>query len=243
MTSAPVNDVVITLDTDWVPGFVIDDVLEKLEAWNIPATVFFTNEYSGTLPDCIEAGVHPNFFPGSTQGSDKKEVITYLKELFPDAVSVRTHRMYWESNLIQLFLDSGFLYDSSMTLPFHPNLQPTKDKGLIRFPCWWSDNFHIAEKIPFALEALTEKLAQPGLKVLNFHFSHVWMNLQTPEDWNSVRSGVSNGLQYAQPETLEKFKKKGPGIGTLFSQLLLMISKQEIIASNFKELVKEETEI
>ena len=70
------DSVVLTLDTDWAPDFVIDFVAKQLVAYQVRATWFVTHaspavERLSQHSDLFELGIHPNFLPGSTHGGWK----------------------------------------------------------------------------------------------------------------------------------------------------------------------------
>jgi len=86
------KEIAITLDVDWAPDFVIEDVAELLINSSVRATWFVTHASSAIddlrkRPDLFELGIHPNFLPGSTQGADVDSVLNHCMSLVPDAVS------------------------------------------------------------------------------------------------------------------------------------------------------------
>ena len=46
--------VCLSFDLDWVPDFIIDDLVKILNKYEIPATFFMTNPIGIDLPECIE---------------------------------------------------------------------------------------------------------------------------------------------------------------------------------------------
>jgi hypothetical protein len=233
------SEIVLTLDTDWAPGFVIEDVMTELDQHDVSATCFMTHEVDCAIPSKVEVGLHPNFLSNSTQGENKKAVLKGLKSVVPDAVSVRTHCLYWDSRLGSLFYDYGLKYDVSLCLPFHPFLGPTRIGKLMRILYWWSDNIHMENDMPFDSGALVEKARSPGYKVLNFHFSHIWLNCQSIEDWETARDSLGPSLSETRYEDWKKHRKTRPGIGTLFSDLLLYLSETASPTHTIREIMEE----
>ena len=100
-----VDELILTLDIDWAPDFVIDEVASLLKEKRVRATWFVTHESKaiGRLreePDLFELGIHPNFLPGSSQGSTPAEILTYMNSLVPDAISIRSHTVVQSGPLL-----------------------------------------------------------------------------------------------------------------------------------------------
>ena len=77
----------------------------------------------------------------------------------------------------------------------------------------WSDDKHIEMQKPFSIDQL--RLHVDGLKVLNFHPMHVFMNTMSQSHYEGFKR------HYLDPEALESFvNRTEDGMGTLFSSLL-----------------------
>ena len=101
------DDVLVTLDVDWAPDCVIDAVAALLIDANVRATWFITHESPALdrlrqRPDLFELGIHPNFFPGSTHGTDPKEILRHCMSLVPEAKSIRTHGLYQSGQIFEI---------------------------------------------------------------------------------------------------------------------------------------------
>ena len=117
---------VITLDTDWVPQYVLDVALEQLREYKLPATVFCTSPYV-FADDNIEPALHPNFFPGSSHGTTETECLGTVRAMYPLARGSRSHAYYWHSRMYALLTELGLNYDSSMLLPFQSHIIPNRN--------------------------------------------------------------------------------------------------------------------
>jgi hypothetical protein len=67
------NDVVLTIDTDWAPDCTIDFMAEQLIARQVRATWFVTHMSPAIArlkqyPKLFELGIHPNFSPARRMG-------------------------------------------------------------------------------------------------------------------------------------------------------------------------------
>lgn len=224
---------VITLDTDWVPQFVLDYALDTLSMAQLKSTVFCTEVYNGVAERGHEVALHPNLMSDSTQGDCEEDILSSLRSAMPDAVGVRTHRHYWHGGLLPLFKHHEIVYDSSLFMPLQPGLQPYTLMGIARFPVWWSDGLH------FDRGLLMDRfdppgLDQPGLKVLLFHPIHIYLNSDAAGYANKVL-GEIGGMDKATPSALESYRKKGPGMETVFRSALRLLATGDAQVRFLKE--------
>ena len=85
----------ITFDTDWAPDWMMNEIASILISNEVKSTWFVTHDspFLTVLrekPSLFEIGIHPNCFPGSTQGSNEDEILANLKKSAPEAISMRT---------------------------------------------------------------------------------------------------------------------------------------------------------
>lgn len=218
--------IVLTFDTDWCPEFVLEPVFATLKKHNLKGTIFCTNPISFKEDENIEFGIHPNFMPDSTQGKTEDEVLFYLKEAFPDAVSSRSHRLYWHSGLGKKLLNAKIQHDVSLCLPFQSHLKVFDSHGLYRCPYWYSDNLHVKDGLAFDKVDLPH-FDKPGLKIFGFHPIHIYCNLNDTKKYQTSMKEISN-LQSCDKQELAKHRQSGKGIGTFFQTLCEFLSQQKI---------------
>ena len=217
------SQIVITFDTDWVPQFVLDYVLQPLQDKGLPATIFCTGTY--TLPKTIERALHPNFMDESSLTPN--HVMDKLTHEIPNATGIRTHRFYWHSGFYHLFQNYGIHYDSSLLLPFQSHITPNFHNGLLRIPVWWSEAAHIHKGLSMKTFDLPG-IDTPGVKVLLFHPIHIYLNSHDPilTSQNLDRFGK---IERATPEMLNPLRNTTmPGIETLY------LSALKLLAQNFE---------
>ena len=103
--------ILITLDIDWAPDFIIKKVDEILKEKGVKATWFVTHNsaYLNNLAKNknYELGIHPNFLPNTTQGKTPKEILKKLKKIVPNSVSLRTHSLHQNAHLLSLYKNYG----------------------------------------------------------------------------------------------------------------------------------------
>lgn len=204
----------ITLDVDWARDEIISPVVEALEALGVKATFFATHDSAllkGLNASRFEVGLHPNF---NNSGGDFEGPVRRLKALYPRARGARSHSLYVSSLILQKYAESGIEYESNAHLPLHEGLHPVvRFKGLVSVPMYWADDTNFRLEGSFDLADL--RLESPGLKVLDFHPIHIFMNTSGEAHYEEYKS------HYQDPQRLVDFvNRKGPGVGTLFQSLL-----------------------
>lgn len=223
MTISPGDPILcVTSDTDWASDYCIADMLSVLKQMQIRATVFATHK-SEVLErfhteGLVEIGIHPNFMPGSTHGSDRNAVINYVVTLYPEAKCFRSHRFADDSLLARELIRRGIRYDSNVCVFLQPDLVPLfHATGLIRFPVFWEDDAHwdltgsdwdVCKYIPHFLT--------PGLKILNIHPFFFAANIPSGDYYQTVRSHITS----LDSNTAPRVRFAGEGTRTFVMQLL-----------------------
>lgn len=219
------NLICLTIDVEWACAEVLADVRRQLDDRNIRGTFFCTHPGVDVGPH--ERGLHPNFRrQGDTmkalgQQADDMPESTILRHVLetthtfcPEATGVRTHSLFYDSELMPIYQSLGLQYDSSYLLPFASHLAPVqKEHGVLEFPIYYMDDFDlVANATGFRIEAL--HLDRPGLKVFDFHPNMLFINAETRDRY--MRSKEF----YHQPEALMDMRFGGKGVRTLFAELL-----------------------
>lgn len=205
----------LTFDTDWVPQFILNDVLSQLQDAGLTGTFFCTGAYA-PFPPSMEAGIHPNFLGDSTMGGSEEECLAFIRRLYPQAIGSRSHCYYWHNRLRNLFLAQGLRYDSSQLLPLQPNLRPHSIFGLTHFPVWYSDGVHM--QLGAACNTFSpDGLWDPGLKVLLFHPLHIYLNSRSVQESKELLGGCE--VPFVTEELRTK-RRSGHGMRTLFQAAL-----------------------
>lgn len=183
-----------TVDVEWSPEWAIAATYELADRFEIPLTPFLTHE-SAYLRDRLrdpaargDVGLHPNFLPGSTHGRTVEEVVAAVCELWPDAISYRSHCFYDETRAMRAFEHRGFRYESNLCLFLQPQLAPLRSStSLTRLPVFWEDDFHVAHAIPWRLDVLRGALMTPGLKIFDMHPLRVALNSPDEQHYDRAR--------------------------------------------------------
>ena len=236
------ENIIITIDVDWAPDFMVRRVIEMLLEKNVKATWFVTNE-SETLNEIrkykenFEIGIHPNMLDGSTHGKTEDEVLSYMKSLAPEAVSMRTHGLYQTSNwLIKASKEYGIKIDVSLFLPRTHYLQPHVVKwhgiSLCRIPYFWEDDSEMSEEKPI-WNVEDGRLYGDGLKIFDFHPVHLILNTVNYEDYEKLKK-IKPLSEWNEDFVKEHFNE-GEGPLTLFKQLLDKIKGKGFLVKEIAE--------
>ena len=217
-------DPVITIDLDWAPDYMIEFVAETLIERGVRATWLVTHGSSAVdalrgRPDLFELGIHPNFLPESSHGNTPDEVIDHCLNLVPFARAVRTHGLVQSTNLLhELGRRDGLCVDLSLYLRHFPSAAPChfiyRTAHLLRLPHVWEDDLEMACRDPnWRLDSI---LQLEGLKILDFHPVHIFLNCPTGEAYNALRR-----LEVANPDAepaARALQRTGPGPATMFGE-------------------------
>jgi hypothetical protein len=228
----------VTLDVDWAPDCAIDFVAAELCRAGVPATWFVTHAAPAVgrlreVPALFELGIHPNFLPGSSHGSTVSAVLSHCMRLVPGARSMRTHSLVQSSPLLgQVVRETPITIDVSLLLPRHTGLQPVPmpfaERTLLRFPFCWEDDIEMAFATPDWAPLRVEQSG--GLRILNFHPIHIYLNSTTMAAYQALKAAVPN-IQAATPEQLAPFREPGQGTGWAFQELLRQLARGDEAAT------------
>jgi hypothetical protein len=210
-----------TGDLDWASESMIQNMLDLFSEFELPLTIFITHDsdvirrsYCGSKRGFI--GLHPNFFAGSTQGNEYKEIISNLLAIWPEAKCFRSHSHFDHYYITHEFSKRGFHYDSNICLHLQSNLVPLKHaSGLLRFPVFLQDNHYATREGIWDLSHIKNDLKKPGLKVFNFHPVHIALNTPNIEYYENLKEEAK--------ESWSELSYNGKGVKTFLMELLQYI--------------------
>ena len=132
----------------------------------------------------------------------------------PEAVGVRAHSLFQDSELLPVYSAAGLEYDSSCFLPLVAGLAPFwRGDSVLELPVYYMDHWDLREReTGFELAAL--RLDEPGLKILGFHPNLVYLNVATERQYEDAKE------RYHDPDWLQRRRHPGQGVRTLFLELL-----------------------
>jgi hypothetical protein len=226
------NEFILTFDLDWAADAAIDEVAELLIARGMKATWFVTHAGEAVdrlrrRPDLFELGVHPNFLPGSTHGATPEAVLEEVLRIVPEAVSFRPHSVVYSGRLLELIMTKTRLrIDSTFLLPGVEGIRPFVYRQfggeLTRVPFFWADDYELGQKLPDWNASRFFKVE--GLKVLDFHPTHVWLNSRSAAGYREMRTrGVAPASM--TPADGERLRSEGRGARTFLLEVLDQIER------------------
>ena len=216
----------ITFDIDWAPDCAILKCLELVEKANCKATFFATHNTSVNqeiLSRGHNLGIHPNFLPGSSQGSDVKAIVAECLTYAPDAWCMRSHSLVQSSPLLheiffnfpQLQLDVSLFMHRS---PFAHKVKWDFDGvSFDRLLYNWEDdaNFCAFEEDKYP------ELFYGDLTVFNFHPIHVFLNSSDGREYRQLKKEqFDKSLNTLSTEIVIKYKTLGIGTQNYLEEVL-----------------------
>lgn len=195
--------IIITFDHEWVPDPILQYSVDLLDEYGIPATFFMTNRTDVDMSR-HELAIHPNF-----RTLDLAQHVAEVHTLFPQATGSRSHSLFSSERLRPVYEDTGILYQSNYMMYLAPHIGPLPISGsTYEFPLFWMDYFYLEmeERPTFALDAFN--LGEPGLKVFDFHPSHIYLNTESlsryeaakehykdPDRWGALQNDNTRGIR------------------------------------------------
>lgn len=191
------RNIYLTFDIDWACDAVISFTLDIIEKENVAATIFITHDTPllGRMRENpnIELAVHPNFVPyGESYPTNMtfleygRERLLKLKELVPEATTLRAHGLTQNTRLLDIIKEFGYQRESNLllTLSSGLNIKPFYHwNGLLRVPYFWEDDIHCVEMQNGVYDSWDFEpfIYSNCLKIFDFHPIHVFLN--TEELW------------------------------------------------------------
>lgn len=215
--------VCFTLDIDWASEEFIAEAIEVFENAALPCTLFATHD-SPLIRSLdrrrYEIGLHPNFNPilNATQSGPHtrtaEHIVKDLRQIYPEAVGIRSHSLTQNGYLLNLFVEQGFQFDSNEYRPYDPATVPYKLwNGLIRVPFNWTDDVHWLYGFTFTDARID--LARFPCALFNFHPAHLFLNTS-----NAAAAAAAKPYMH-DPKRYREFRNRTePGVKDMLLRLI-----------------------
>lgn len=232
------KSVSLTFDIDWAPDFMIEEIINILEIYSIKATFFATHE-SKVLQNLnssknYEVGLHPYIGKNSTQGRDSNEILTKLKNTYPDSEGCRFHILEFSYRDLLNLKNYGLKYDISRIMFNSPFLLPAyhSDLNLVLLQYSWEDGVSENQGINPSIHNVD--LETPGLKILNFHPMNIYINC--PNSNHRKEFQLKNPiLLESTRESVNPFVYKGIGSKNALIEICEYIKNKKITTYKISE--------
>lgn len=201
----------LTIDVEWAPLSILEEMRGMLDARKIPATFFCTDEPALSRDGPHEYAIHPHFHGME----DWESVLAKMRALNPAATGIRAHFLHSDTRLVRLFPSRGFTYQSSLFAPGQPVAPFTRESGLWEIPIHYMDDLHFRcpEGYPAGYHADSIPSGQP-LVVADFHPIPWFINAAEMADYDKAKPA------YKDAAALAKLRRRGEGVGTMFERVL-----------------------
>tara|TARA_Y100001968_G_scaffold308547_1_gene327470 strand:+ start:726 stop:1457 length:732 start_codon:yes stop_codon:yes gene_type:complete len=228
----------LTLDIDWAPDEVIEYALEPIISLQIPATIFCTHDseylkYIFNKYTFIEAAIHPNFVPLINQTKSKTiyQIIDNILSIYPNSIGVRSHGHVVSSSILEYYQLVGLKYESGIYTTSSSNITPLDyNQNFTRIPHMFQDDAQLIRKLGLEFDKLD--LYSQGLKVFDFHPSHLFINTK------SIAHYQSSKAFYHQPQKLLSMRNNSSlGIKDIFDNLIKFLAINRKYTNNLKNIL------
>lgn len=212
----------LTIDIDWAHDAVVADTLALVAEAGVAATWFVTHA-TPVLADIRatprqELGLHPNFNPLLDGARDNaRDILQRIRDVVPEATSVRSHSLTRSSRLAVLFCEQGMSHESNYFVPpsAGERIKPWRDfSGLLQVPIRWEDD------VPLLDPKIGEPVAHLGRLApltVDFHPIHLFLNTVTIADYEAARP-------YAQDPAALVERRRSPGSGGSRDRLIALLA-------------------
>ena len=205
-----------TFDMDWASDFVLDDFFSLITESGIKSTIHVTHN-TALLDDFrkdrnVELGIHPNYNPLLLEGSNKniRQVLQEIKEIVPEAVTVRSHALTSSSIIAREYSDIGIKYELNTYIPvkkgnvLYPFRAPIGNHTVI--PFIYEDDISLLSQKNSIDFLLSNEFTAP--RVFNFHPIHLFSYFKSRELYNCINR-KRYGIRDFFVELVKKSKVEG----------------------------------
>ena len=211
----------VTLDVDWASDAAIADTIDLIGSYGIVPTCFVTHPSAAIAEFVdsgrIEVGIHPNFLPGSSHGTNPADVFDYCLDLCPRPVAFRSHGFSDSSAIVLEARRRGLRFDSNLCLYFQPDIVPIWHwAGIWRLPVFWEDDIQWRTGGSWNFGEYRDAFLTPGLKVINVHPFVQSLNIPDQRFYDA-QVGSTTSLTSTD---LAQRRHSGPGARSFLAALL-----------------------
>ena len=233
--------IALTFDIDWAPDYMIQNVIDILNLYNVNSTFFVTHEselIKKTDESKIEVASHLYIAKNSSQGDDLDIVLKKFKSWYPNK-KIKGNRFHLlnQSYRDLVFMGKiGYNYDVSALRYNSPYLLPAfhKDLNLTLLSYFWEDGISENAGIPLKLSEININL--PGIKVFNFHPMNIYINGHNSEArLNFLKENPD--LLNTSAKVADNFRYDGPGANNFIVELLDYCKASNVRVVSMKEIL------
>jgi hypothetical protein len=223
----------LTLDIDWAHDDILDDAIELMEVYQVPATWFVTHDTPllarlRSNPN-FELGIHPNFnflLNGDDRfGKNAVDVVDRLLTIVPEAKCVRSHSTTQSSGLLDLFRRKGLTHECNSFIPVQSGIEFKPWRlwsGITCVPYSWEDDVACLYGPESGAWPMSRLIGREGIKVFDFHPVHIFLNTEHMDRYEKTRAW------HRAPQELRAHRYEGEGSRTRFLEFLRLMSPARV---------------
>jgi hypothetical protein len=223
----------LTLDIDWAHDDILDDAIELMEVYQVPATWFVTHDTPllarlRSNPN-FELGIHPNFnflLNGDDRfGKNAVDVVDRLLTIVPEAKCVRSHSTTQSSGLLDLFRRKGLTHECNSFIPVQSGIELKPWRlwsGITCVPYSWEDDVACLYGPESGAWPMSRLIGREGIKVFDFHPVHIFLNTEHMDRYEKTRAW------HRAPQELRAHRYEGEGSRTRFLEFLRLMSPARV---------------
>ena len=139
----------------------------------------------------LELGIHPNFNnlleSNNFLGDDYRSIVCGLKQIVPEAVSIRSHSLVKSNQLSKFLSESGFKVESNIFVEPYEGISITSFKdcfGLIQVPILFEDDLYLSSTVKHHPEWYFDIDMD---MVFNFHPIHLLLNTDNMDRYSGAK--------------------------------------------------------
>lgn len=191
------SNIFLTFDMDWANDGVLDDFLKLIKDNHLTGTLNVTHQTDvlDGKENSLELGIHPNYnrlLMGDSTDKNYLNVLKNIKEIVPDAITMRSHALASSSVIVSSYKQFGIQYDLNTLIPAYnglcvkPYASPINPDVLV-LPFIFEDDIYLSQvgrgKSPEFF--LCDEFEAP--RIFNFHPIHLFLNTDKISTYENAR--------------------------------------------------------
>ena len=228
--------IAFTCDIDWASELVIKDTLDLFQEYKIKSTLFCTHK-SIQIDKCdrnlFEIGIHPNFNKNIIEGNGEKgfEIVKKLKDIYPEAIGVRSHSITTSGPILEIFKQNNLLYECNQFIPYSKTINPYKCwNGMSIIQYNFEDDVHFTYNNSFDF-SLIDEFSSSKYLIMDFHPIHIYLNTDSEKTYQ-------NAKPYFNSSSLKKYKNtKEYGVRDLLIQTFKQVMNKRYQTYHLKNFI------
>lgn len=222
------NNIFLTFDMDWADDGVLTHFLNLMNDKDLTGTLNVThktNVFQGG-GQRLELGIHPNYnslLMGNNTDENYMHVLKSMKEIVPDAITMRSHALSSSSIIVSKYSGFGIQYDLNTLIPAYAGLciKPYKapaNANVVVLPFIFEDDIYLSQDVRQAPRFfLSDEFEAP--RIFNFHPIHLFLNTDQLSTYENARPYFSD---YEMLETC--INRQNYGIKDFFLELVSILN-------------------